>query len=139
MKRLQPWMGAPPLIAAGLVLIGLGACDEDYSGGPGTDAVADLAPDPALDETSEPAGDPGTEPADDPAPEPADDPVEEDPGSGCTYPAGPYAFSAVGNTVGPMRWPSAVVGADETHPADLEALHCDPGVNSVFVQIVTTT
>jgi hypothetical protein len=38
-----------------------------------------------------------------------------------------------------MRWPSAVIGTDETLAADLEALHCDPGVHSVFVQIVTTS
>ena len=139
MRRLRPWMGAPPLIAAGIVLVALGACDQDYDGGPGTDAVADLAPDPAADETSEPALDPGAEPADDPATEPADDPVAEDTGGECTYPAGPYAFNAVGNTVGPMRWPSAVAGPDETLAADLEALFCDPGVNSIFIQIVTTS
>jgi len=120
------------------VLVALGACDQGY-GGPGTDAVADLLPEPVLDGMLDTAVDPVVEPTDDPLPEPADDPVVEDPGSTCTYPSGPYAFSAVGDTVGPMSWPSAVVGADETLAADLEALHCDPGVHSVFVQIVTTT
>jgi hypothetical protein len=127
-------MGAPPLIAAGIVLVALGACDQDYSG-PETDAVTDLEPDPELDGPLDPADDPAPEPAD----EPADDPIVEDPGGDCTYPAGPYAFSAVGNTVGPMRWPSAVAGPDETLAADLEALFCDPSVNSIFVQIVTTS
>jgi hypothetical protein len=112
------------------VLVALGACDQGY-GGPGTDAVADLTPDPVVDGTLDPVLDPTTEPA--------DDPVVEDPGSTCTYPSGPYAFSTVGDTVGPMRWPSAVIGTDETLAADLEALHCDPGVHSVFVQIVTTS
>ncbi|MBW2261707.1 MAG: hypothetical protein JRG91_07005 [Deltaproteobacteria bacterium] len=138
MRRLHPWMGTPPLMAAGIVLVALGACDQDYEG-PETDAVADLTPDPAMDETSEPADDTGVEPAGDPVTEPAVDPTTEDPGGDCTYPAGPYAFSAVGNTVGPMRWPSGVAGPDETHAADLEALFCDPDVHSVFVQIVTTT
>jgi len=138
MRRFTPWMGAPPLIAAGIVLVALAACDEDY-GGPGSDAVADLAPDPTLDGTLDPSDDPVTEPADDPVTDPAVDPATEDTGSGCTYPEGPYAFSMVGDTVGPMRWPSAVIGTDESLAADLEALHCDPGVNSVFVQIVTTS
>ena len=135
MRRLEPWMGAPPLVAAGIVLIALGACDQDYDGGPGTDAVADLTPEPEADVTPEPADDPAPEPAD----EPADDPVVEDSGGDCTYPAGPYAFSTVGDTVGPMSWPSGVAGPDETLAADLEALFCDPSVHSVFVQIVTTT
>ncbi len=63
------------------------------------------------------------------------DTVADDGSSTCTYPTGPYAFSAVGNTVGPMTWPSALAGIDESLPASLEALHCDPGVKSIFVQI----
>jgi hypothetical protein len=38
-----------------------------------------------------------------------------------------------------MRWPSAVAGPDETLPADLLTLFCDPSVHSVFIQVATTT
>jgi len=58
----------------------------------------------------------------------------------CVYPSGPYAFTAVGDTVAPMSWLSAVARPDESgRPADLEDLYCDPDVHSIFIQIVTTT
>jgi hypothetical protein len=90
----------------------LAACDEGY-GGYG-DAAVELAVDL-----------PGTEDA------------ADDAGTPCTYPEGPYAFSTVGDTVGPMRWPSAFAGLDETLEADLEAIRCDPSVNSIFVFAAT--
>jgi len=55
----------------------------------------------------------------------------------CTFPEGPYGFAAVGDTVGPMSWPSAYAGLDETLEADLSAIHCDPSVNSIFVMVAT--
>ena len=57
--------------------------------------------------------------------------------SECPYPDGPYAFSQ-NSVVGPMSWPSAVAGADETLSAALAEIRCDPTVNSVFVQISAT-
>ena len=39
----------------------------------------------------------------------------------CTYPEGPYAFGAVGDTVAPMSWPSSPVGMDETLEAQRRA------------------
>jgi hypothetical protein len=56
-----------------------------------------------------------------------------DPPIPCTYPAGPYAFNEVGDTVPPCAWPSAVSSRPESLPADLEALYCDPGVESIFI------
>lgn len=56
----------------------------------------------------------------------------------CSYPEGPYEFRRVGDIVGPMSWPSAIAGADETLEADLEVIRCDPNVHSVFIQIATT-
>ena len=56
----------------------------------------------------------------------------------CPFPDGPYAFSQNG-TVGPMSWPSAVAGADETMAADLAVIRCDTNVHSIFVQISATS
>lgn len=53
----------------------------------------------------------------------------------CPYPEGPYDFSGEGDVVGPMNWPNAFAGADETLAADLAALRCDPNIHSIFVQI----
>ena len=53
----------------------------------------------------------------------------------CPYPDGPYDFSGEGDIVGPMNWPNALSGADETLAADLAAIRCDPNVHSIFVQI----
>jgi len=64
-----------------------------------------------------------------------EDTFEEEPVEECMYPEGPYAFDAVGNVVGPMAWPTAVAGIDETLAADLAALHCDPSIKSIFIQI----
>jgi len=52
----------------------------------------------------------------------------------CSYPPGPYGFRT-GMPVYPIRWTEAVIGADETRPADLAALHCDPETHSVFVYV----
>ena len=90
----------------------LAACDEGYS--TYDDASAELTVDlPGGGDTAD-----ESEPA-------------------CTYPEGPYAFSAVGDTVGPMRWPSAFAGVDETLEADLAVIRCDPAVNSIFVMVAT--
>ena len=56
----------------------------------------------------------------------------------CPFPEGPYAFSQ-NSTVGPMSWPSAVAGSEETLAANLAAIRCDPDVHSIFVQISATT
>jgi hypothetical protein len=75
----------------------------------------------------------------DPVEEPAEDVPEEEP-EPCEYPSGPYAFTAVGDTVAPMSWPSAVARPDDDgHPADLENLYCDADVHSIFIQAVLIT
>lgn len=89
----------------------LAACDQGYTGY--DDAAVELTVDM-------PTGDTG---GDTVAP--------------CTYPEGPYAFSAVGDTVAPMSWPGAFAGVDETLEADLAVIRCDPSVNSIFVFIAT--
>ena len=63
--------------------------------------------------------------------------VTDDTDPSCTFPEGPYAFSAVGDTVAPMSWPDAFAGVDETLEADLAVIRCDPSVNSIFVFIAT--
>jgi hypothetical protein len=37
-----------------------------------------------------------------------------------------------------MSWPSAIAAATETLAADLAALHCDPSVQVIFVQVMAT-
>ena len=70
----------------------------------------------------------------------AGDVAEEEATAPCTYPGGPYAFRAIGDNVGPMAWPSAVPGSEETSTAaDLEEFFCDPDVHSVFVLVTNTT
>lgn len=69
----------------------------------------------------------------------AEDLIEEEPEPPCVYPEGPYLFTAVGDTVAPMRWPDAVARPDETGPADLEELYCDPDVHSIFIMTALTT
>jgi hypothetical protein len=71
--------------------------------------------------------------------DPVEDPVEEEAEPPCDYPSGPYAFTAVGDVVGPMRWPTSIARPDDTGPADLEDLFCDPDVHSIFIQLVTIT
>jgi hypothetical protein len=123
--KLGRWT-ACVLASAALVL---GACDQDLP--QFVDASVDTSADLFVDM--------GTDPAVDTAEDPTVDTVEDDGSTSCTFPTGPYGFSAVGNTVGPMAWPSAVAGMDELLAADLNALHCDPSVNSIFVQIVATS
>ena len=120
-------MRAAPFLAAALITT---ACDQDWPTEPGMDTT--IAPDVGDDTTVVPdvdtdTGVPDTEP----------DPVEETPA--CEYPTGSYSFSRVGDLVGPMSWPSAVSGSDETSPADFEALYCDESVQSIFVLISTPT
>jgi hypothetical protein len=59
-------------------------------------------------------------------------------GGGCEYPPGPYGFFAEGDTVPQMAWPSSITGPDETVPADLSRIRCQPGVHTIFFQIVAT-
>ena len=108
----------------------LAACDQDWPG-----ALQDAYTEPAPD-----TYDPGSEPLYDAGPDITVDVPEEEVPAPCTYPAGPYAFRSIGDTVGPMAWPSAVPGPDETSTAaDLEEFFCDPEVNSVFVLVTNTT
>jgi hypothetical protein len=104
------------LAAVAALAAGAAGCDEGWSGDgdSGTDVVAETGTDVAA------------EAADDSLP-------------GCTYPEGPYAFAALGDTAPPMSWPSGVAGLDETLPADLAAIRCAPGVNSIFILVVNTT
>lgn len=66
-----------------------------------------------------------------------EDTLEEDTTPPCDYPSEPYSFTAVGDTVAPMSWPMAIARPDESAPADLETLYCDPDVHSIFIQTVT--
>ncbi len=69
-----------------------------------------------------------------------EDVPEEEAAPPCTYPSEPYAFSAVGDVVAPMSWPSAIARPDDSgRPAHLELLYCDPDVHSIFIQLVTIT
>jgi cysteine-rich repeat protein len=55
------------------------------------------------------------------------------------YPAGPYAFARVGDTLAPMRWSAARTGIDEELAAELRIIRCAPGVKSIFLMVVQTT
>jgi hypothetical protein len=101
------------LIAASLALA-LTGCDQGWSGA--ADAFADMFMDTGVE---------------------AADAAPDEP---CTYPAGPYALHAVGDTVGPMVWPTAIRGEDETTAAaDLRVLHCDPDIESIFIHVAADT
>ncbi len=90
-----------------------------------SDSTGDAEPDPAGDAIVD---------------DPVEDVAEEEAAPPCEYPSGPYAFTAVGDVVGPMSWDSAVARPDDYgRPADLEDLFCDPDVHSIFIQIVTIT
>ncbi|MBW2261709.1 MAG: hypothetical protein JRG91_07015 [Deltaproteobacteria bacterium] len=97
------------LLAAAAPLL-IAACDEGYAdyGDAAVELTVDL-PGDAADDSSPP----------------------------CSFPEGPYAFNMEGDTVGPMSWPSALAGLDETLAADLAVMHCDPSVNSIFVMLAT--
>jgi hypothetical protein len=56
--------------------------------------------------------------------------------TGCSYPSSSHAFD-LEQVVAPMSWPFAVLGADESGTADFSAFHCDPEVNSIFIQVAT--
>ena len=68
--------------------------------------------------------------------DPDDDPPPVDPGD-CEYPGGPYGLGQ-GRVIAPMRWPSAVTGTAESGSADLEDLHCNPDVSSIFIDVGAT-
>lgn len=127
--RLGRWSAC--VLAAALLVCA--ACDQemplltDASIDTGSDLFVDTGTDPTVDTVVDTGTDTVT------------DPGTDDTGGDCVYPTGPYAFNAVGDTVGPMQWPSAVAGVDEVLAADLEALHCDPNVHSIFIQIVSTS
>jgi len=131
------WGPLAALLAVASLLV-LAACDQDWPGAY-ADAFGDPAPD-TYDPGYDAGYDPGVEPLADAGPDIyVDVPAEESPAP-CTYPVGPYAFRSVGDTVGPMAWPSAVPGPDETSTAaDLEEFFCDPDVHSVFVLVTNTT
>ena len=111
---------AAPVMAAALIVFA--GCDQTY---PTTDITIEIPGDDVVDET----------PIPDAEPEPMEDPVEET--APCTYPPGPYGFNTLGNIVGPMNWPSAISGSEETLPADFAVLQCDESVQSIIVLIAT--
>jgi hypothetical protein len=132
MRHTPLWGLAGVFLALALVVTA--GCDQDYPTG-GYDVVIDTpvdtpVPDVAPDAPPDAAGDPVTEPEPDP---------EEDTPEPCEYPAGPYSFNSVGDTVGPASWPTAVSGSEETMPADFSVLYCDESVESIFVVLVTTS
>ena len=114
---------APAMAAALFVFTG---CDQEYPTVP-IDSSSEVPGEDVVVET----------PIPDAEPEPMEDPVEETPA--CEYPAGPYGFSMVGQVVGPMTWPSAISGSEETLPADFAVLQCDESVQSIIVIISTTS
>ena len=141
---------APILLGVALLVFG---CDQEYPGGY-WDAVADTTPDPTDDVTLEPGEDPvvdpGTDPVVDPGTDPGTDPVVDpgtdpatDPGidtGGCTYPSGPYAYTRIGDVVGPASWATAIQASGETFPsptARFEDFHCDPDVDSIIIFLAT--
>ncbi|MBW2261715.1 MAG: hypothetical protein JRG91_07045 [Deltaproteobacteria bacterium] len=105
-------------------LIVFAGCDQDYPTVP-PDSGTEIPGEDVVVET----------PIPDAEPEPMDDPVEET--APCTYPSGPYSFSMVGSIAGPMSWPSAISGSEETLPADFAVLQCDESVQSIIVLIAT--
>lgn len=112
-----------------------------------SDVAADATPDAGEDEQEiqpDQGEDVLIDPVEEAAEEPSGDVIEETGDEetmeySCDFPDGPYGFASVGNVVGPMTWPEAGVGELETLPADLWALHCDPDVHSIFIQVSTTT
>lgn len=144
----------PMLVGVGLVIVG---CDQDYpdypwdvavdttpevTTDPGYEVPPDLPPDPASDPVTDPGTDIGVDPGTDPGVDPGTDPGV-DPGtdtSGCTYPSGPYAYTRIGDTVGPASWATAIQASGETFPsptARFEDFHCDPGVDSIIIFLAT--
>ncbi len=61
-----------------------------------------------------------------------------DPGvdAGCPYPPGPDGLYEVGMVAPPMAWPAAA-WSSESLPPDFAVLHCEAGVNGIFLQVVT--
>ena len=101
---------------------------------PGEDPVVDPGTDPVVD----PGTDPGTDPVVDPGTDPATDPGIDT--GGCTYPSGPYAYTRIGDVVGPASWATAIQASGETFPsptARFEDFHCDPGVDSIIIFLAT--
>jgi len=115
---------AAPAMAAALVVFA--GCDQEYPT-TGVDITVEVPGEDVVDET----------PIPDAEPEPVEDPVEETPA--CSYPPGPYGFNMVGNIVGPMTWPSAISGSEETLPADFAVLQCDEEVQSIIIFLATST
>lgn len=133
MKRKRYGPAIVTIVVAAVALLGAWACDSSSVDWDAGDVVAD-GTDTAVDTTY----DPGVDTEYDPGVDTAIDPGT-DTGS-CTYPTGPYAFLAPGNIVGPMAWPSAVKGAEETSTAaDFASLRCEPGVKTIMVMIASTT
>lgn len=126
MIRQHPLVGRTAVWALACTAMLLWACDQEL---PTLNDAGDIS----VEITVDTSGDVPVETTPDVAPDTLADPTVDT--GDCIYPTGPYAFSAVGNTVGPMTWPTAVAGTDETLAADLRALHCDPSVKSIFIQI----
>jgi hypothetical protein len=118
------------MLAACAALLAAGSCSNG-----GSDDETDTGTDPTPDVVEDVAEEtPADDPVDDPVPDVEDEPE-------CVYPEGPYGFSAVGQTAGPMAWPSSIKGAEELMDldhADLEVFFCDPEVQSIIVVIATT-
>lgn len=142
---------APMVIGAVLMIA---ACDQEWpvawdgymdTGQPdimvdtGFDMPPDTSPDLPPDTTTDTTSDPGI----DTTPPDTTPDTTPDPGvdtSGCTYPAGPWAYTRIGDTVGPASWPSAIQASAETFPsptADFEDFFCDPDVESIVIFLAT--
>jgi hypothetical protein len=128
------------------------ACDQDWPGDVwdvAVDTLSDTAFDPGYDTipsdtTPDLYTDTGLDPGVDTAPDTGVDTGTDpgvDTGGPCTdYPPGPYAFSRLGDTVGPATWPAMIKAPTETSSlavADLQEFYCDPDVESVIVFIAT--
>jgi hypothetical protein len=114
-------------MAAALII--LAGCDQDYPTAP-IDSTTESPLDVITDT-------PVTDALEEPVDEPVEEPVDETPA--CEYPTGPYGFNRVGDIVGPMTWPSAISGSEETLPADFEVLQCDESVQSIIVFLATSS
>ncbi len=97
---------------------------------PDSDADSDVDADSDIDSDADSDAD-----ADADADSDADSDADDVP---CAYPEGPFGLRE-GTVFAPMSWPSAMTGPDTpAGAADFAALHCDPEVHSIFIQLAST-